>query len=63
MTYPFYADDTYAKSSTADEPKAIHLLDEIVVGRDSEENKKTTKYIHGSSYFRKIIKHEIIKFI
>jgi hypothetical protein len=37
MNYTFYADDTYAKSSTADEPRAIHLFGGIVVSRDSEE--------------------------
>lgn len=37
MIHTFYADDTYAKSSTADEPKAIHLFGGIVVSRNSEE--------------------------
>jgi hypothetical protein len=37
MIHTFYADDTYAKSSTADEPQAIHLFGGIVVSRDCEE--------------------------
>lgn len=37
MIHTFYADDTYAKSSTADEPKAIHLFGGIVISRDCED--------------------------
>lgn len=46
MMHILYADDTYAKTSTEDAPRRVHLFGGVVVNRESEE--EIIKRIRGS---------------